>query len=84
MSTALAGVLEQALKLPEDEQRELVFLLCSNLGSSLPSLEELNAIEAMLTQEIACRSKEIDEGKVQCVPWSEMRAKLERFQGKQL
>jgi putative addiction module component (TIGR02574 family) len=84
MSTALAGVLEQALELPEDERGELIDLLCASLEVPKLSSEEQAAVDAAWKAEIARRSKEIDEGKVQLVPWSEVKAKLLRYQGKQV
>jgi putative addiction module component (TIGR02574 family) len=71
MSDTAARILEDALQLPERERADLAVSLIDSLDPSVDS-----DWEAAWGREIARRTKELDEGSVQTVPWSEVRRKL--------
>jgi len=64
-------LLEEALKLPVEARAALV-------GSLIESLDDAvdEDAEAAWEVEIARRVKQIDEGEVKLIPWSEVRRRL--------
>lgn len=68
MATNTAKLLEEALKLPSEARAALA-------GSLLDSLDDTvdPAAEVAWEVEIAKRLKELDDGKVRPIPWSEAR-----------
>ena len=64
-------VLKEALELPVEARAALV----DSLLDSLDTAVDTNA-EALWQAEILRRTREIDEGLVQLVPWSELRSRL--------
>jgi putative addiction module component (TIGR02574 family) len=76
MRTGAADLLESALRLPETERAELA----AKLLSSLDSTHDLDARSAWLV-EIERRVQELDSGAVTPVPWSELRARIEKRLG---
>lgn len=68
MTDDLKSLLEKALKLPPEARAALA-------GSLLESLDQEidENVEEAWSIEIARRVSEIDSGKVQTVPWSEVR-----------
>ncbi|MFT4100024.1 MAG: addiction module protein [Burkholderiaceae bacterium] len=73
MGTQAADLLESALKLSETERAELA----AKLISSLDGKQDADARSAWLA-EIERRVEELDSGAVTAIPWSELRAKLEK------
>jgi putative addiction module component (TIGR02574 family) len=71
MNQDITGVLKEALKLPAEARAALAGTLFDSLDESIDQEAE-SAWEA----EIAGRLKEIDEGKVELIPWAEARAKI--------
>jgi putative addiction module component (TIGR02574 family) len=71
MKQDISQILKEALKLPPEARAALA-------GSLLESLEESldRDTEAAWEAEISLRLKEIDQGKVRLVTWSEARAKI--------
>jgi putative addiction module component (TIGR02574 family) len=63
-----SSVLEAALALPEDDRIHLVERLLETLGPET-DIED----EADFLAELARRSAEIDQGKAEMVPWSELK-----------
>jgi putative addiction module component (TIGR02574 family) len=73
MSRPAAEVLKDALELPLDARAALIDSLLDSLDSEVdPDAEDL------WQAEILRRAREIDEGSVTLVPWSELRAQLTR------
>jgi putative addiction module component (TIGR02574 family) len=70
MSPQFDEAFQAAMALPETERAELVDSLIATLPSSESPLSE----EWM--QEIRRRSKDIDEGKAELIPWSVVRARV--------
>jgi putative addiction module component (TIGR02574 family) len=71
MKQNIAEILKEALKLPPEARAALA-------GTLLDSLDETvdrNA-ESAWEAEIVMRLKEIDEGKVNLIPWAEARARI--------
>jgi putative addiction module component (TIGR02574 family) len=71
MKHDLVEILKEALELPPEARAALA-------GSLLDSLDEKvdeNA-EALWEEEILLRLKDIDEGKVKLVPWSEVKREI--------
>ena len=71
MKHDLVEILKEALELPLEARAALA-------GSLLDSLDEKvdeNA-EALWEEEILLRLKDIDEGKVKLVPWSEVKREI--------
>ena len=73
MKRAANEVLKDALELPVEARAALV----DSLLDSLDTIVDPDA-EALWQAEILRRTREIDEGSVQLVPWSELRARLIR------
>jgi putative addiction module component (TIGR02574 family) len=71
MPDAAAKILEDALRLSDRDRANLAVSLIDSLDPSVDS-----DWEAAWDQEIARRTKELDEGSVQTIPWSEVRRKL--------
>jgi putative addiction module component (TIGR02574 family) len=71
MKQNIAEILKEALKLPPEARAALA-------GTLLDSLDETvdKDAESAWEAEIVMRLKEIDEGKVSLIPWSEARAKI--------
>jgi putative addiction module component (TIGR02574 family) len=70
MKQNIAEILKEALKLPPEARAALAGTLIDSLDETVDTDAE-SAWEA----EIVMRLKEIDEGKVNLVPWAEARAK---------
>ena len=70
MKQSIVEILKEALKLPPEARAALA-------GTLLDSLDETvdRDAESAWEAEIVMRLKEIDEGKVNLVPWAEARAK---------
>jgi putative addiction module component (TIGR02574 family) len=71
MKQNIAEILKEALKLPQEARAALAGTLIDSLDETVDRDAE-SAWEA----EIITRLKEIDEGKVNLVPWAEARAKI--------
>jgi putative addiction module component (TIGR02574 family) len=71
MKQNVAEILKGALKLPQEARAALAGTLIDSLDETVDRDAE-SAWEA----EIITRLKEIDEGKVNLVPWAEARAKI--------
>jgi putative addiction module component (TIGR02574 family) len=71
MKRDIAEILEKALELPPEARAAIA-------GSLLESLDQIvdDDAESAWEDEIILRLKELDEGKVQPVPWSELRRRL--------
>jgi putative addiction module component (TIGR02574 family) len=71
MSTDAMKLLSEALGLPAEARAALAARLIDSLDETVdPDAENLWA------EEISRRLKEIDEGRVQAIPWSEVRASI--------
>jgi len=71
MKQNIAEILKEALKLPSEARAALAGTLLDSLDETVDTDAE-SAWEA----EIIMRLKEIDEGKVNLVPWAEARARI--------
>ena len=71
MKESINDILKQALRLPPEARAALA-------GSLLESLDEPldRDAESAWEAEVASRIREIDEGKVNLIPWAEARAKI--------
>lgn len=71
MKQDIAEILKEALKLPPEARAALA-------GTLLDSLDETvdRDAESAWEAEIVMRLKEIDEGKVNLIPWAEARARI--------
>ncbi|MDP3015952.1 MAG: addiction module protein [Deltaproteobacteria bacterium] len=71
MKQNIAKILKEALKLPPEARAALA-------GTLLDSLDETvdRDAESAWEAEIVMRLKEIDEGKVNLIPWAEARARI--------
>jgi putative addiction module component (TIGR02574 family) len=71
MKQKIADILKEALKLPPEARAALA-------GTLLDSLDDIvdQDAETAWEAEILMRLKEIDEGKVNMVPWAEARARF--------
>lgn len=65
------AVLKEALTLPEDERADIAGALLESLQ---PAAEQ--DVEAAWRQEVAARVAALDAGKVETVPWEEVRNRL--------
>lgn len=72
MSAPATKILEDALQLSDRDRANLAVSLIDSLDPSVDS-----DWEAAWDQEIARRTKELDEGSVETIPWSEVRRKLQ-------
>ena len=71
MKQNIADILKEALKLPPEARAALAGTLLDSLDDTVDQDAE-TAWEA----EIVMRLKEIDEGKVNMIPWAEARARI--------
>ena len=71
MKQNIAEILKEALKLPPEARTALAGTLLDSLDESVDRDAE-SAWEA----EIVMRLKEIDEGKVNLIPWTEARVRI--------
>jgi putative addiction module component (TIGR02574 family) len=73
MKQNINEILKEALKLPPEGRAALA-------GTLLDSLDETvdRDAESAWQAEIVMRLKEIDEGRVDLIPWAEARAKIAR------
>jgi putative addiction module component (TIGR02574 family) len=71
MKQNITDILKEALKLPPEARAALAGILLDSLDEAVDSDAE-SAWEA----EIVKRLKEIDEGKVNVIPWVEARARI--------
>ncbi len=71
MKQDIAEILKEALKLPPEARAALAGTLLDSLNETVDRDAE-SAWEA----EIVMRLKEINEGKVNLIPWAEARAKI--------
>ena len=71
MKENIVEILKEALKLPPEARAALA-------GTLLDSLDETvdRDAESAWKAEIVMRLKEIDEGKVNLIPWTEARARI--------
>jgi putative addiction module component (TIGR02574 family) len=71
MKQNIAEILKEALKLPPEARAALA-------GTLLDSLDETvdRDAESAWEAEIIVRLKEIDEGKLNLIPWAEARARI--------
>ena len=71
MGQNIAEILKEALKLPPEARAALA-------GTLLDSLDETvdKDVESAWEAEIVMRLKEINEGKVNLIPWAEARARI--------
>ena len=71
MKQNITEILKEALKLPPEARAALA-------GTLLDSLDETvdRDAESVWEAEIVMRLKEIDEGKVNLIPWAEARARI--------
>jgi putative addiction module component (TIGR02574 family) len=71
MKQNIAEILKEALKLPPEARAALA-------GTLLDSLDETvdKDAESAWEAEIIVRLKEIDEGKINLIPWAEARARI--------
>jgi len=71
MKQNIAEILKEALKLPPEARAALA-------GTLLDSLDETvdKDAESAWEAEISVRLKEIDEGKLNLIPWAEARARI--------
>ena len=77
MSAASQKILESALGLPaEDRER-----IADALWDSLEHGDDDASVEKAWKDEIARRSREIDEGRAQFVSWEEVRAEIAKRLG---
>lgn len=75
MSPEAERLLEEALKLPDDDREVLAVILEDSLGDG--STEEDR--EAAWGAEIQRRLEEVRAGKVQLIPWEEVQRELEEI-----
>ena len=71
MKQIISEILKEALKLPAEARAALA-------GTLLDSLDETTDrdAESAWQAEIVMRLKEIDEGKINLIPWAEARARI--------
>ena len=66
-------IIDQALREPEKERARIAEILISSLENSFDK-----NVEVAWQEEVTRRLKEIDSGAVKCIPWEEVRDKLQR------
>lgn len=71
MSTDTTKLLNEALSLPPEARAALAARLIDSLDDAVDP-----DAEALWAAEIGRRLKEIDDGQVQAIPWSEVRASI--------
>ena len=77
MSAAAKEIIEAALKLDPDDREQIA----DALWDSLDHGDDEASVEKAWEEEIARRSKEIDEGRAEFVSWEEVKAEIARRLG---
>jgi putative addiction module component (TIGR02574 family) len=72
MSGAAKKILESALSLPAEDREHIA----DELWDSLEHGDDETSVEKAWEEEIARRSKEIDEGRAEFVSWEEVKAEI--------
>lgn len=62
--------------LPAEERADLVVQLLDSLEGEAPSAAELAEIEKAWEEETRRIVRELDEGRMDCVPWEEVREQV--------
>ena len=70
-TSTVTGIIKQALKQPEKERARIAETLITSLDYT-PDAD----VELAWQEEIGKRLKEIDSGKVKCIPWEDVRKRL--------
>jgi putative addiction module component (TIGR02574 family) len=76
MSNDAQRLLDDALRLPDQERAELAGLLIDSLDEGQEA-----GVQAAWSEEIARRLEELDSGAVTPVPWAEVRRRLTKNAG---
>lgn len=76
MQATKDSILTQALTLPEEQRVEIADQLYQSIHGPVDP-----EVEAAWEEEIARRLKEIDEGRVEMMPWEQVRDELRRMTG---
>jgi len=76
MTSAAKRILDEALALPEDERAELALALRDSLTEHPVSLS------SEWTAEVGNRIRELEDGSVKAVPWSELEARVNESLGR--
>ena len=69
-------IIDRALREPEKDRARIAEILISSLENSVDK-----NVEFAWQEEVTRRLKEIDSGAVKCIPWEEVRDKLQRNAG---
>ena len=77
MSSAAKKILESALSLPPDEREQIA----DELWDSLEHGDDETSVERAWEQEIARRSREIDEGRAEFTSWEDVKAEIAKRLG---
>ena len=77
MSGAAKKILESALGLPPEDREHIA----DELWDSLDHGDDETSVEKAWEEEIARRSKEIDEGRAEFVSWEEVKAEIAKRLG---
>ena len=77
MSSAAKKVLESALSLPAEDREQIA----DALWDSLEHGDDEASVEKAWEEEIARRSKEIDEGRAEFVSWEDVKAEIAKRLG---
>jgi putative addiction module component (TIGR02574 family) len=73
MTPPAEALFEAALRLPESDRAELAERLLESLDGAVHQDPDVRAAWA---EEIAHRLEDISSGRVQCVPWEEVRRRM--------
>jgi putative addiction module component (TIGR02574 family) len=76
MTTDVQRLLDDALRLPDQERAELAGLLIESLDEAQDA-----DVQAAWSDEIARRLRELDSGAVKPIPWTEVRRRLRKNVG---
>jgi putative addiction module component (TIGR02574 family) len=76
MSNDVQRLLDDALRLPDQERAELAGLLIDSLEEGQDA-----CVQAAWSEEIARRLEELDSGEVTPIPWAEVRRRLTKNAG---
>ena len=77
MSSGAKKILESALSLPPEDREKIA----DALWDSLEHGDDEASVEKAWEEEIARRSKEIDEGRAEFVSWEEVKAEIAKRLG---
>lgn len=76
VNAAISELTETVLQLPREERQELILRVLDSLQGHTLTEAELAENQKAWEEETLRIAREVDEGRVQLIPWEEVRARV--------